>query len=172
VATATINVRIQDGADINASATPDATISVAIGAPGPSEVTTATATDLTGYLKGDGDNVSAVAPAAMLSTILTDSDVTALGTSGAVAVDASAHAVYDVTPTGNITLTITNDSRGSAVTIRVNASAFTITWSITGLKWVGGAAPTLPTTAGRSMLISLKRFGTNDWIGIASEEAY
>lgn len=90
--------------------------------------------------------------AAILPTIITDEAVTALGTSGAVAINAALHAVYQVTPVGNITFTVTNDSVGSAITIRVNASAFLITWSITGLKWVGGSAPTLPTVAGYSLL--------------------
>ena len=109
---------------------------------------------------------------AILPTILTDDSVTTLGTTGAVAVAVNTKAIYDLTPTGNVTLTITGDSRGSATTIRVNASAFLITWSITGLKWLGGSAPTLPTIAGRSMLIAIKRFGTADWVGIASSEIF
>lgn len=110
--------------------------------------------------------------AARLPTILTDDGVTTLASSGAVAVDASAKAVYDLNPTGNVTLSVTNSVNGSAVSIRIGASAFSITWSITGLIWVGGSTPTLPTATGRKIIVALKRFASNDWVGMVTGEAY
>ena len=115
---------------------------------------------------------AATFPVSALSQIISAAAPTALGTSGAVSADLSVNNQFTLTATGNVTLSVTNSSTGSGFTVLVAASAFTVTWSLTGLVWSGGAAPTLPTTAGRYMIVAFKRYLSGVWVGVASPECY
>lgn len=47
----------------------------------------------------------------------------------------------------NRTPTATNFAAGQAITLMIaDGTAFAVTWSTIGVVWVGGTAPTLPTT--------------------------
>lgn len=109
---------------------------------------------------------------ATLPIVLENSTITTQNATGAVALNPTTNNRFDLTLTGNTTLSVTADFLGSSIMLRVGASAYTITWSVTGLKWPNGTAPTLPTTSGRYMLIALVRWGTNDWTGTATPEIY
>jgi hypothetical protein len=95
-------------------------------------------------------------------------------TSGTVTIDCSADNVTHVLSlTGNVTIALSNeaDGRRFLLYIRGQASGYTITW-FGGIKWVGGAAPTIPTTSGRVMAIGFIRLASGEWIGAVQPEAY
>jgi len=128
---------------------------------------------LTGAVTTPSTGSSAtVFPVSALSQIISAAAPTALGTSGAVSADLSVNNQFTLTATGNVTLTVANSATGSAFAVLVSASAYTVTWSLTGLVWAGGAAPTLPTTAGRYMIVAFKRYLSGVWVGVASPECY
>lgn len=71
--------------------------------------------------------------------------VTAPGDSGTVTLDLSVANVFDITPTGAITIALTNASAAGTftpVTIRVNNSTYAITWPA-GTQFPAGTAPEL-----------------------------
>lgn len=109
---------------------------------------------------------------ATLPIVLENSTITTQNATGAVALNPTTNNRFDLTLTGDTTLSVTSSFLGSSIMLRVGASAYSITWSVTGLKWPAGTAPTLPTTSGRYMLIALVRWGTNDWTGTATPEIY
>lgn len=95
--------------------------------------------------------------ASSLTAIVAAATPTALGTSGAVVADLAVNNQFTLAPTGGVTLSVSNSVVGSSLVIVVDPSAYAITWGITGLVWVGGSAPTLPTTAGHYLLVAMKR---------------
>lgn len=96
-------------------------------------------------------------------------------TSGTVTIDCAADNVTHVLSlTNNVTLALSNEADGRRFTlfVRGQGSGYTITWSISGLKWPGGAAPTIPTTSGRVLPISFIRLASGEWLGIPGTECY
>lgn len=97
-----------------------------------------------------------------------------LSTTGAVSIDCTATDITHVLSlTGNVTLSLTNEGDGRRFTlwVRGQASGYTITW-FSGIKWSGGAAPTIPTVSGRVMPISFIRLGSGEWAGLPGTECY
>lgn len=85
------------------------------------------------------------------------------GNSGtADTIDWSAGSAHKSTLTGNVTYTFSNPVTGGAYALRVltGAGSFTATWPAT-VKWAGGTAPTITTTASRMDLINFYYDGTN-----------
>lgn len=67
------------------------------------------------------------------------------------------------TLTGNVTYTFTNPAGPTSVILRVvqdGTGSRTVTWP-SEVKWAGGSAPTLTTTAGATDIISMYFDGTN-----------
>jgi hypothetical protein len=78
-----------------------------------------------------------------------------------------------LTLTASATLTLTGDSDGDsfALWVRGQASGYTITWW-SGVKWVGGAAPTIPTTSGHVTAVVFTRLASGEYWASAAAEAY
>jgi hypothetical protein len=124
-----------------------------------------------GFVRTNADNtVTARTPVQVRDDLGYLTPIT-LTTTGAVSIDPSTGTRFILSLTGNVTLSVTGDVEGSSFTLRVNgqSSGYTVTWSITGLKWATNAAPTLPTVSGQFLLLTFIRWGTNDWSGAISE---
>jgi hypothetical protein len=81
-----------------------------------------------------------------VGTITTDTDAST------ITFDLTASDVHSVTITANRTLALSNASVGQSFIIRIvqgGVGSFTVTW-FTTIKWPGGSAPTLTTTAGKT----------------------
>ncbi len=115
------------------------------------------------------DDASAAVQRATLGFV----DHTTLSTTGSVSIDVASNTSFILSLTGNVTLSLTNEADGRRFTlyVRGQASGYTITW-FAGIKWSGGAAPTIPTTSGRVLPIGFVRLGTGEWIGITGSECY
>lgn len=72
--------------------------------------------------------------------------------------------VQKVTATGNATITMPAQSNGKRFTVRYYTGAGSFTAAFSGVKWAGGSAPTLTTTASRLDVFRFESDGTN-WYG-------
>ena len=129
-------------------------------------------TDNAAVTVAQGGTGGATAAAARSGLGFTTLNTTA--TSGTVTIDCAADNVTHVLSlTNNVTVALSNEADGRRFTlwVRGQASGYTITW-FSGIKWVGGAAPTIPTVSGRVMAISFLRLGSGEWVGIPAAEAY
>ena len=76
--------------------------------------------------------------------------------------------IHDITmPAGNITIAISNEVNGQIFTIRIlqdGTGSRTVTWFST-IKWAGGAAPTLTTTANKADTFIFRVTGTDTYDG-------
>ena len=97
--------------------------------------------------------------------------IATLATTGTVTVDVGTSARFLLAPTGAVTVALANDANSVSWVVFVRASAFAVTWP-TGVKWVGGVAPTLPTVAGHVMMVAFTRLAAGEYVGTASGEAY
>jgi hypothetical protein len=96
--------------------------------------------------------------------------------SGAVVADTDAATVtfnmdkadkHAVTLGGNRTLAVTGDNDGQVFMVILKQDATgsrTVTWW-TGIRWPGGTAPTLTTTAGKEDVFSFLRRAAGDYMG-------
>lgn len=75
---------------------------------------------------------------------------------------------YDITmPAGNITITISNEENGMTFTVRILQDVVgsrTVTW-FAGIKWAGGVAPTLTTTASKADTFIFRVTGSGAYDG-------
>lgn len=100
--------------------------------------------------------------------------LTAVNWSGSVTLDLATSNRYTVTLTGTVTdITVSGGADGDnfILFVRGQASGYTLAWW-SGIKWTGGAAPTIPTTSGRVMAIAFTRLGSGEYWGTAAPEAY
>jgi hypothetical protein len=70
-------------------------------------------------------------------------------------------------PAGNITIAISNETVGQVFTIRIlqdGTGSRTVTW-FTTIKWAGGSAPTLTTTANKADMFAFVCTGTDAYDG-------
>ena len=87
----------------------------------------------------------------------------ALTDGSTIAVDWNQSVNQTVTVAGNRTLTFSNPVAGETYTIKITQDATgsrLITWPST-VKWAGGSAPTLTTTAARTDQVTFYYDGTN-----------
>lgn len=74
-------------------------------------------------------------------------DVYAIVDGGSVDIDPANGSIQTWTLGASRTPTATNFTSGQSVTLLINdGTAYTVTWSSISVTWVGGTAPTLPTT--------------------------
>jgi hypothetical protein len=93
--------------------------------------------------------------------------------STALTVDWSAALAQKVTLTGNCTFTFSNPVAGAVYVLELwqdGTGSRTVTWPAS-VKWAGGTAPTLTTTANKMDLITLYYDGTN-YRGVVSGQAF
>lgn len=78
---------------------------------------------------------------------LMTSNVYAITDGASVDIDPANGGIQTWTLGANRTPTATNFAAGQAVTLMIgDGTAYAVTWSTIGVVWVGGTAPTLPTT--------------------------
>lgn len=99
--------------------------------------------------------------------------LTATTANGATTIPLATSNRHVLTLTASATLSLTGDADGDSWTlfVRGQASGYTLTWW-SGIKWTGGAAPTIPTTSGRVMPISFTRLASGEYLGIPGTECY
>jgi hypothetical protein len=80
--------------------------------------------------------------------------------------DGALGGVINVTLTGNVTFTFPTAAAGASFKLRLatGAGSFTATWPAT-VKWPGGTAPTVTTTASRSDDFEFTCFDGTNWHG-------
>lgn len=87
---------------------------------------------------------------------------------GTATIDLRTVYVHDITmPAGNITIAVTNEANGMSFTVRIlqdGVGSRTVTWFNT-IKWAGGSAPTLTTTAGKADTFVFRVTGTGTFDG-------
>lgn len=79
--------------------------------------------------------------------------------------------MQDITLTGSATITMPTATAGKSfvLLLRSGAGSYTVTWST--VKWPGGTAPTVTTTASRLDIYSFFSDGTN-WYGVTVNQNY
>lgn len=87
---------------------------------------------------------------------------------GTATLDLSVSKNHDITmPAGNITIAVANETNGQIFTVRIlqdSVGSRTVTW-FTTIKWSGGAAPTLITTANKADTLIFRVTGTDTYDG-------
>lgn len=87
---------------------------------------------------------------------------------GTLNLNMSAGTQHDITmPPGNITLTVTGEVSGHMFVVRIlqdGTGSRTVTWFST-IKWAGGSAPTLTTTAGKADTFIFRVTGSGTYDG-------
>ena len=91
--------------------------------------------------------------------------------STAITLDLTNGTMQDITLTGSPTITMPAASAGKSflLMLRTGAGGYTVTWST--VKWAGGTAPTLTSTASRMDMFSFFSDGTN-WYGVTAGQNY
>lgn len=88
--------------------------------------------------------------------------------SGTATLDLSKGNIHHITmPAGNITIALTNGSAGQCFIVRIlqdGVGSRTVTW-FTTIRWAGGVAPTLTTTASKADTLGFEITGTNTYDG-------
>lgn len=131
--------------------------------------------DFVGYTSntGTGANVLATSPSITLPTV-TDYIETpfSANSSTAITLALTNGTVQIITLTGNATITMPTATSGKSFVMMLKQDATgsrTVTWST--VKWAGGTAPTITSTASRLDLLSFFADGTN-WYGVVVAQNY
>jgi FtsP/CotA-like multicopper oxidase with cupredoxin domain len=149
------------------------------------------AATLTGILKGNGTSAftAVTAPSGTIvgttdtqtlsAKTLTNPTVTnyvetpySANSSTAITLDLTNGTVQIITLTGNATITMPTATSGKSFVMMLKQDATgsrTVTWST--VKWAGGTAPTITSTASRLDLLSFFADGTN-WYGAVISQNY
>jgi len=149
------------------------------------------AATLTGILKGNGTSAftAVTAPSGTIvgttdtqtlsAKTLTNPTVTnyvetpySANSSTAITLDLTNGTVQIITLTGNATITMPTATSGKSFVMMLKqdgTGSRTVTWST--VKWVGGTAPTITSTASRLDLLSFFADGTN-WYGAVISQNY
>lgn len=92
-------------------------------------------------------------------------------TSTAITLSLANGSVQNLTLTGICTITMPTAAAGRSfiMYLRTGAGGYTVTWST--VKWAGGTAPTLTSTASRMDIFSFFSDGTN-WYGVVAGQNY
>jgi hypothetical protein len=87
---------------------------------------------------------------------------------GTATLDLTTGNIHAITmPAGNITIAISNEAVGQCFTIEITqdgAGSRTVTW-FTTIKWAGGSAPTLTTTASKRDVFGFRVTGADTYDG-------
>lgn len=87
---------------------------------------------------------------------------------GTATLDLSLGNIHHITmPAGNITIALSNGTAGQCFIIRIlqdGTGSRTVTW-FTTIKWAGGSAPTLTTTASKTDTLGFEITGSNTYDG-------
>jgi hypothetical protein len=149
------------------------------------------AATLTGILKGNGTSAftAVTAPSGAIvgttdtqtlsAKTLTNPTVTnyvetpfSANSSTAITLDLTNGTVQIITLTGNATITMPTATSGKSFIMYLKQDATgsrTVTWST--VKWAGGTAPTITSTASRQDILSFFSDGTN-WYGVVVGQNY
>jgi len=149
------------------------------------------AATLTGILKGNGTSAftAVTAPSGTIvgttdtqtlsAKTLTNPTVTnyvetpySANSSTAITLDLTNGTVQIITLTGNATITMPTATSGKSFVMLLKqdgTGSRTVTWST--VKWAGGTAPTITSTASRLDLLSFFADGTN-WYGVVVAQNY
>jgi hypothetical protein len=149
------------------------------------------AATLTGILKGNGTSAftAVTAPSGTIvgttdtqtlsAKTLTNPTVTnyvetpySANSSTAITLDLTNGTVQIITLTGNATITMPTATSGKSFIMYLKQDATgsrTVTWST--VKWAGGTAPTITSTASRQDILSFFADGTN-WYGVVVAQNY
>jgi len=149
------------------------------------------AATLTGILKGNGTSAftAVTAPSGTIvgttdtqtlsAKTLTNPTVTnyvetpySANSSTAITLDLTNGTVQIITLTGNATITMPTATSGKSFIMFLKQDATgsrTVTWST--VKWAGGTAPTITSTASRQDILSFFADGTN-WYGVVVGQNY
>ena len=149
------------------------------------------AATLTGILKGNGTSAftAVTAPSGTIvgttdtqtlsAKTLTNPTVTnyvetpySANSSTAITLDLTNGTVQIITLTGNATITIPTATSGKSFVMMLKqdgTGSRTVTWST--VKWAGGTAPTITSTASRQDILSFFADGTN-WYGVVVAQNY
>jgi hypothetical protein len=114
-----------------------------------------------------GGTTSTVGNLTVSNTTVTNytESVVAIGNSStAQTIALTTGTVQTVTLTGNCTFTMPTATAGKSFILIVNTGAGSFTGTFTGVKWTGGTAPTITTTASRWDILTFFADGTN-WYG-------
>lgn len=102
------------------------------------------------------------------SVLMNNIQTYAPAAAGTATLDLSKGNIHHITmPAGNITIAISNGTAGQCFIIRILQDATgsrTVTWFIT-IKWAGGSAPTLTTTASKADTLGFEITGANTYDG-------
>jgi hypothetical protein len=149
------------------------------------------AATLTGILKGNGTSAftAVTAPSGTIvgttdtqtlsAKTLTNPTVTnyvetpySANSSTAITLDLTNGTVQIITLTGNATITMPTATSGKSFVMLLKqdgTGSRTVTWST--VKWAGGTAPTITSTASRQDILSFFADGTN-WYGVVVAQNY
>ena len=149
------------------------------------------ASTLTGILKGNGTSAftAVTAPSGTIvgttdtqtlsAKTLTNPTVTnyvetpySANSSTAITLDLTNGTVQIITLTGNATITMPTATSGKSCVMMLKqdgTGSRTVTWST--VKWAGGTAPTITSTASRQDILSFFADGTN-WYGVVVAQNY
>ena len=138
------------------------------------EKTSATGVTIDGVLIKDTLNGSGIVALAGSQTLTgkktmaaTVQTVTASADGATVTFDVSLGNIHTVTLGGNRTLAISNETAGQCFIIEITqdgTGSRTVTW-FTTIKWAGGSAPTLTTTASKRDVLGFRVTGTDTYDG-------
>lgn len=76
-----------------------------------------------------------------------------------------------ITLTGSCTFTMPTPTAGKSFVVQLKTGSGSFTATFSGVKWAGGTAPTITTTASRLDLFSFFADGTN-WYGVTAGQSY
>lgn len=101
-------------------------------------------------------------------------DITTDADAATITIDWSAASRRKITLTANRTITFSNEIDGQSVVIIFisgGTGAFVPVWPV-GIRWQGGAAPTLTNTSGRRDLVGIYRESSGNYIGTFASDFY
>lgn len=124
-------------------------------------------------LQTAGTNALSLVAGAVVNPTVTNYTETRFtaNSSTAITLNLANGTIQDITLTGSPTITMPAAASGKSflLMLRTGTGGFTVTWST--VKWSGGTAPTLTSTASRMDIFSFFSDGTN-WYGVTVGQNY